>query len=128
MQSVLRSVVEVRTGQDRQAGLALLREPSWSGVANLQAGVRGYADAVGKGTNWRELRREVGEIANSWTKVSMNDGVQLDVTVAQEWAKHDAQAALSWFVDERSGQGLEGNGLGYAWLWFGAILDQKQKK
>lgn len=113
MRSALQHIVERRTRQDTEAGYALLNEKPWNQITGFTAGVRGYAAALGAGTNWRQLRAEVGEVmAERWKTGSVADPEgksrraeenSLDLVIAQEWARRDLGAAITWYAKELPG-------------------------
>lgn len=115
MQLAMQNVVEGRTRRNARAGFALMEEAPWNRYGSFAAGVRGYAAAQGANTNWRQLHREVsGLLAERWRNSSMVDlegkiqrGEEsaINLSIAQEWARRDLGAAITWYVDELPAEG-----------------------
>jgi len=107
----MRGVMAGATRSSELEGLALLREDPWSSGRHFPAGMRGFADGMASGTDWRALRAEMMGLledrkrsrtgdAAAIEKTAQYEQHYLDRTLAIRWARDDLAAAVDWYVNE----------------------------
>lgn len=111
MQSALHEVMAGATRSSELEGFALLREEPWQSGNNFLPGVRGFADGMASGTDWRGLREQLMGLIAARSQGKSDDAAEIERVAKQEqafvdrmlairWAGDDIDAAVDWYANQ----------------------------
>lgn len=111
LQFAMRDVLAGVARMNELEGQALLREEPWCGAVCFVFGLQGLADGMAAGSDWRQLRAQLGALIVERDqdragkpaiidKQAAHEQHHLNQILALRWARDDMTAAVEWYVNE----------------------------